>query len=447
MAISKPISDRLWDDNTSPRHLDNLCARLFQLYGSAQGVDRFMERSERSLMVPYIQRYDAYQINRAHQLLVDEYARNKGGERAFKRGRSPGAVGRDKRIEELNQQRPWAQPSQDNALDMLEDEANNTPAAREENAQQVVQSFVAPDLSKYATWHALNDYAKVKQLNDVAEAITNALQADYNRLEKAIADIDLQKPTIVTLERRELPPIEAGIQHRNFPKLMRAVNSINRSGNHLNVWLHGPAGTGKTTAAEKVADLLSLPYHYNGALMSAFQLTGYMDANGKYVTTAFRKAWEHGGVYLFDEIDGSMPDALLAMNGALANGIASFPDGMVPRHKDCIIIAGANTTGLGGGIEYVGAMKQNAAFLNRFVFIAWPHDDALEDALCADKEWLARVRFVRERVKTQGNKGHLITMRASLFGEALLAGGMDRIDVEDATLKQGMSDAQWNAVK
>lgn len=262
--------------------------------------------------------------------------------------------------------------------------------------------------------------------------------------------ITLNTPVVVEIKRPELPSINLGVQHKHFPLLLQSSIATLRSGNHLNIWLYGPAGTGKTTAAERLADALfpDMPnnYYYNGAISTAFQLMGYMDAKGEYVSTAFRKAWEHGGVYLFDEIDGSMPDALLAMNGALANSIASFPDKMVPRHANCIIIAGANTTGLGGGIEYVGAMKQNAAFLDRFVQIPWPHDDALENALCANKEWLERVRYVRQRWQKASIKGHMVTMRATLYGESLLAAGIDQANVELLTLRKGLSDDQWKQI-
>jgi cobaltochelatase CobS len=251
----------------------------------------------------------------------------------------------------------------------------------------------------------------------------------------------------ISIQIGDLPAIECGIQHKNFTKLMRACNARLRNGARLNIWLAGPAGTGKTTAAEKVAEAMGLPFHYNGALETRYELLGFVDANGRAVRTAFRDAWEHGGIYLFDEIDGSNPGALLALNGALANGSCPFPDALVKRHPDCVIIAGANTTGLGATVEYVGRMKQDAALLNRFVFIDWPLDDALEDALCADKGWLRRVQSVRGKVADKGIKGHLITPRATLYGEALLAAGMTREDVEAAVLRQGMTADQWSQVR
>lgn len=444
-----PMSERLTDRNVHERHVFNIAKRI---------ADRksltFMGgmRDKYSNAIWIRENATAQLIDAIDGELKEEY-KNIGG-KAFKRGRPPGALNKNKA-----------------SVDALEDlPQENDAMSVDEIAKELEVPVERGDLSRFATKDYVN--ARVDSLRDTVQEARNDFENGQNNLLSRINEIVDNRPTIIELKRHELPNIELGIQHKNFPLLAKAAQARLRSGNHLNLWLHGPAGTGKTTAAEKLSEMMFGEdyqmhvsnketrelfrerfnrdwenYNYNGALTSAFQLTGYMDAHGRYVPTAFRKAWEFGGVYLFDEIDGSMPDALLAMNGALANGVASFPDGMVKRHKDCLIIAGANTTGMGGGIEYVGAMKQNAAFLNRFVYIAWPHDNALEDALCANKDWIERVRHVRAKFATQGNKGHLITMRATIFGEALLAAGLSQDEVEDACLKQGLSDAQWEAIR
>lgn len=254
-------------------------------------------------------------------------------------------------------------------------------------------------------------------------------------------------PTVVRLEQPKMDPVNLGVQHFRFPLLLTACNARLRDGHRLNVWLAGPAGTGKTTAARTAAKALKLDFYFNGAIDSPYKLTGFTDANGRTIRTAFREAWEKGGVYLFDEVDASSPGAILEFNAALANGVCAFPDAIVPRHKDCVVIAGANTTGLGASLEYVGRMKQDAAFLDRFVVIAWDLDPALEAAICANAQWVARVRLVRERVKTRGVKGALVTPRATLYGEALLAAGIDQATVEAMTLRKGMTNEQWGQVQ
>jgi hypothetical protein len=142
-----------------------------------------------------------------------------------------------------------------------------------------------------------------------------------------------------------------------------------------------------------------------------------------------------------------MPDALLALNGALANGHCPFPDRVVKRHPKFIFLTAANTTGTGATLEYVGRFKQDAAFNDRFVFLDWPLDEALEDSLVADKDWLAIVRTVRAKIIKAGVKGHLITPRASIYGESLLAAGLSIDEVCDAVLKKGLSNPVWGQIK
>lgn len=449
------------------KHLHNLVDRLLrQVEGRSEPRQHYIFENRNSRAVANFIKgnFSADQINRYHDELTAEYKDRPNTQKVYKRGRPMNAKNKDKAVDALDSIYDL-EPVDDGKPIYSSDDFSGP-----DGDNRLLAALNAPDTP--ATLLDSNKFALKTELRDVATALEKALRGycesnfnsafdaintheqvilkhtkDIYALEDAIKNIADHRPTIIELKRQDMPSIQLGVQHKNFPLLVAAANARMRSNNHLNVWLFGPAGTGKTTAAERLAELMGLDFWYNGALTSAFQLLGYNDANGKYVTTAFRKAWENGGVYLFDEIDGSMPDALLAMNGALANSVASFPDGMIKRHPDCIILAGANTTGLGGGIEYVGAMKQNAAFLNRFVYVPWPHDNALEDALCANKEWLARVRYVRARFATQGNKGHLITMRATIFGEALLAAGIEQSEVENATLKQGLSDAQWNAIK
>ncbi|HXE51212.1 MAG TPA: AAA family ATPase [Ramlibacter sp.] len=237
-----------------------------------------------------------------------------------------------------------------------------------------------------------------------------------------------------------------GTQHRQFEQLLRACAARDHSGNRLNIWLAGPAGSGKTTAAENVAKALGLAFHFNGAIDNEYKLLGFTDANGRIVSRPFREAYQNGGVYLFDEVDRSLPGALLAFNAALANGVCDFPDGTIARHPDCVIIAAGNTWGLGGTTQYVGAMKQDAAFVDRFAFLLWEIDEALETAACPNAEWCSYVQRVRERVVANGVQGVMVSPRASFIGASLLAAGLDRDTVIAMTIRKGMSAEQWGAV-
>ena len=253
-------------------------------------------------------------------------------------------------------------------------------------------------------------------------------------------------PVTVELTRNgeALPPIE-GHQHPNFSKLLRLATSRGVDGRVPNIWVTGPAGSGKTTGARMVAKALDLPFFYNGALETKFELIGYNDAGGRYHTTAFREAMERPSVYLFDDIDSCDSNApLLALNGALANGLIAFPDAHVERHPDSIVIATANTWGLGASADYVGRTRLDGAFLDRFgAKLHWGYDEGFERAISGNPTWATQVQKARSAAATAGLKV-LITPRASIAGAAYLASGVasDFAEAADLTYLAGLSADQ-----
>lgn len=249
---------------------------------------------------------------------------------------------------------------------------------------------------------------------------------------------------------------DVGRQHKSFGDLLALLEA------GLNVWLVGPAGSGKTTAAEFAAKALGRRFYFNGAIDSEYKLLGFVDAGGKVISRPFREAWEQGGVYLFDEVDASLPSALLAFNAALANGVCDFPDACIPKHPDFVCIAGGNVWN-GATSEYCGRMKQDAAFLDRFVQLEWSYDEALEveiatcaavsiakanggdekAAMVAATEWTDYVQAMRKRAKDHGIK-IVISPRASMNGAKLLAAGKLSLErVQSVTLRKGLDKDTW----
>jgi hypothetical protein len=275
------------------------------------------------------------------------------------------------------------------------------------------------------------------------------------------------KPAHVTIDLRTPKGVEPkgeGLMHYQFPYLMSAINA------GVSIMLVGPAGSGKTTACEKAAHLLGLKFYFTGALDSAYKLMGFIDAQGRLVRTAFREAYEHGGVFLYDEIDGSLPGPVLAFNAALANGHADFPDGMVTRHPDFRCVAAANTFGRGADRQYVGRMQLDAASLDRFVTLDWQYDIGLEAALIgiarpekalepakvepmqdeskiavAAALWFQRVQDVRAKIEQQKIR-HVVSPRATIFGAKLLSAGWPQSMVEDCVLWKGLDKDQINKI-
>lgn len=174
---------------------------------------------------------------------------------------------------------------------------------------------------------------------------------------------------------RDLPKVH----HSALPEVLAVVAAGNP-----HVWLSGPAGTGKSTIAEQVAETLGLafwPFSAGPADMPS-KVFGFVDANGVYHRTPIRDAVEHGGLLGFDEIDSSNPGCLTALNLLLAARPGSkvpFPDGPVVKSDGMVVIASANTWGTGPDREYVGRCPLDAATLNRFpVAIEVDYDPALD---------------------------------------------------------------------
>ena len=96
-----------------------------------------------------------------------------------------------------------------------------------------------------------------------------------------------------------------------------------------------PSGSGKTTIGEQIAEDLGLEFAYTGAVDSYAQIKGFKDVNSNFTDTAFTRLYQNGGVFLFDEIDASDPQALLTVNAAIANRKLDLPNGkIVPMHPD-----------------------------------------------------------------------------------------------------------------
>lgn len=274
------------------------------------------------------------------------------------------------------------------------------------------------------------------------QAINESIAALTAKLDR----LTLARPIILTVVKPDSThTVELGPQHHMFTRMLKLASTRKANGEALNIWVTGPAGSGKTTAAANVSKALAIPFHFTGAVKDEFKLLGFMDAHGRCVRTPFREAYENGGVFLFDEIDGSDAGALLAFNAALANGECDFPDKIVKRHADCVIIAAANTWGSGPTAKYMGRAKLDAASLNRFVMLPWEYDETLEMATSGNQDWCKKVQRMRKNAVEAGID-HVISPRATYDGAALLANGFALPEVAAMVVRAGLSDTQWATI-
>lgn len=246
----------------------------------------------------------------------------------------------------------------------------------------------------------------------------------------------------VVIERAGKTATVEGLSHEKLPVMIQAL------GAGLHVWLAGPSGSGKTHGAEQAAKALGLSFELQGAMTMAHELTGFVDAGGKYHATPFVRAFKDGGLILLDEIDAGSNEALLALNAALANGVMSLPSGEVVRaHADFKCVGAANTYGHGATAEYVGRVRIDAAFLQRFgARIEWGYDERLETAMSADTAWTKRVQRARKAAAKNGLKV-LITPRASQAGAKLIAAGLSADEAAELTYLAGLSAEQRSMIE
>jgi len=258
----------------------------------------------------------------------------------------------------------------------------------------------------------------------------------YNELETRLKNIQTTPPIKLEIKQgNEIKLIDTGLQHEILPDVLMPVSQ------GLHVFLVGPAGSGKTTIGSQIAKALGKDFYFTGAVSSEYKLTGFRDGHGNYAPTAFRKAFEHGGVFLFDEMDASAANALLAFNAALSNGHMDFPDRIVEKHPDFVAIAAANTYGHGADRVYVGRNQLDAATLDRFVTVEMGYDHKLEKSICGNDpltvRWVEYVQATRKAVANLQMR-YVVSPRASLQGSKLLLAGMDKGKVTKSVLYKAM---------
>lgn len=219
---------------------------------------------------------------------------------------------------------------------------------------------------------------------------------------------------------------EEKIRHHQFETILTVI----KAGEYP--YLSGPTGSGKTTIGEQVAEDLGLEFAYIGAVESYALLKGFKDVNSNFEETAFTRLYQNGGVFLFDEIDASDPQAILTVNAAIANRKLDLPDGrIVDMHPDFKLIAAANTSGRGATLKYTGRQMLDAATLDRYIEIPVDYDPELEKHVAKKiggnkgLQMLSLVHQARQASRDlQMDQSHDVSTRALVKGVNLMNAGM-----------------------
>jgi len=353
----------------------------------------------------------------------------------------PSTIEPDNTIEEDKPQAPSSSPTQ--PMVSIADLAKAADQVISPRLSAIKAQLEREIESKIAsTKLSLSDQAKadIKRLaiEDGAELIRSHIEHYNARITELAQLIDKHRLVEIKINDREPHKVD-GITHKQFQLILQYIHTGN-------VYLRGPAGSGKTSVAEQTAKALNVPFYFTGAINSEYKLTGFIDAQGRVINTEFRKAYEHGGLFLFDEIDGSLPGAVLAFNAALANDWADFPDGKVRRHKDFYCIAAANTFGSGADRIYVGRNQLDGATLDRFYFVDFDYDEDMERVLACNDNWVTRVQQVRKAVNELKLR-RVVSPRSSIQGAKALLNGVPQSEIEKATIFKGMDQDEITKIE
>lgn len=255
-----------------------------------------------------------------------------------------------------------------------------------------------------ATTNTNNNNVNNAALNFVQQMFTQQQEEGYQRGKaEAAAEVENLKKQIeetkkvgtgsvinVVIDGKKTTTKTESVLDPNFENILHLVAA------HENVYLYGPAGSGKNTIAEQVAEALGVEFYYQNTLVTKFDVSGYKNAQGEYEETPFYKAWKNGGLFFADELDNSTAEAIIALNTALANGYYTFPNSgeKVAKNPNFYCIAAGNTNGQGATEEYCGRYQMDESSRDRFAFIEIDYNKKVEESICGGH--LDILEFVRD---------------------------------------------------
>lgn len=241
------------------------------------------------------------------------------------------------------------------------------------------------------------------------------------------------------------------------PKFNFILNLVARG---ENVYLYGPAGSGKNTICAQIAKALKLEFYYQNTIVTKFDISGYKNAQGEFEETPAYKAMKNGGLLMLDELDNSQAEAIIALNAALANGYYTFGNGeQVRLHNNFRCMAAGNTNGQGATEEYCGRFAMDESSRDRFAFIHIDYNHDIEKSLSkGHTDILEFVRDLRNACKSLQIKliaGYRAINKLATFYDtdtkdvlnAFIFRGMQKDDIRQIAAALTTQNKYTNAVK
>lgn len=283
--------------------------------------------------------------------------------------------------------------------------------------------------------------------DDLATVLRNAIGIDEARVLELIAEHAPQGASrTIVIEAPEQPAVSIDGAHTIFERVLRRI--VNRPRSNRYPFLVGPAGSGKSTIGYQIAQALGLRFYSQSfaPIPQDHILTGYMDAHGQYVRSAFRDWAENGGVFLADEGDAAYASTLVILNDALASRRFTFPDGVtLDFHPDAHFIMAGNTVGRGADSTYTGRSVLDGATLDRFGVLRVEYDAAVERSMmlaagasAADADRIAAVVERGRALIAEQSLSVILSPRTSRGVAAAIADGESWTEAWEAEFLDGL---------
>ena len=231
-----------------------------------------------------------------------------------------------------------------------------------------------------------------------------------------------------------IPQVKSGeVHHEKYDMIKTCLEC------GIPVYLAGPAGSGKNHTVEQIAKELGWNFYFSNSVQQEYKLTGFIDAGGCFHETEFYKACndENECIFFLDEMDASIPEVLVLLNAAIANGYFEFPNGRVDFDHVHFVAAG-NTVGSGADDMYTGRMVLDQATLDRFAIIEFDYSMNIEMAITKNNVEL--VNFIHQLRKEAGSKGIRATFsyRCMTMITKLENAGMDLVMAMTISIVKGL---------
>ena len=267
-------------------------------------------------------------------------------------------------------------------------------------------------------------------------------KTDTSNISKGMAGKIKKEIEEQEIEVLKIPNVESGeVHHDRYEEIMMCLEC------NIPVYLAGPAGSCKNHTVEQIAKEKGWNFYFSNSVQQEYKLTGFIDAGGDFHETEFYKACtdEEECVFFLDEIDASIPEVLVLLNAAIANGYFEFPNGRVDFDHVHFVAAG-NTVGNGADEMYTGRMVLDQATLDRFAIIEFDYCKRIEMAITKNNAEL--VEFIHQLRDEAEKKGIRATFsyRCLTMITKLEKSGMDLVMAIKISVVKGLDKDTINTL-